>query len=183
MRFSAVDNSGVIINPLLFEGQIHGGIAQGWARHCWNTSSFDRRGQVVSGSFMDYAMPRAHHMPSFRLEELGDFCKSNPIGVKGAGESGTVGAPPAIIAAIVDALRDYDVTDIADAGDMPSRVWQADAPATMAASKSMQPAASPEPDFPESGRRDRDGAGVRNFRSRRPQPAATAGLLRGPAAS
>jgi len=124
VRFSAVDDSGVIINPLLFEGQIHGGIAQGVGQALLEHVIFDNDGQVVSGSFMDYAMPRAHHMPSFQLEELGEFCKSNPIGVKGAGESGTVGAPPAIIAAIVDALRDFDVTDI----DMPatsSRVWQA----------------------------------------------------------
>jgi aerobic carbon-monoxide dehydrogenase large subunit len=124
VRFTAVDDSGTIINPLLFEGQIHGGIAQGVGQALLEHVVFDREGQVVSGSFMDYAMPRAHDMPSFRLEELGDFCKSNPIGVKGAGESGTVGAPPAIVAAIVDALRGYDVTDI----PMPAtsaRVWQA----------------------------------------------------------
>ncbi len=124
VRFSCVDDSGTIINPLLFEGQIHGGIAQGIGQALLELVAFDASGQIVSGSFMDYAMPHAHDMPSFRLGELGDFCRSNPLGVKGAGENGTVGAPPAIIAAIVDALRDYDVTDI----PMPAtsaRVWEA----------------------------------------------------------
>jgi aerobic carbon-monoxide dehydrogenase large subunit len=125
VRFAAVDDSGVIINPLLFEGQIHGGIAQGIGQALMENVAFDpSSGQLLSGSFQDYAMPRADDMPNFQLEELGDFCKSNPIGVKGAGESGTVGAPPAIIAAIVDALRDYGVTDI----QMPAtaaKVWQA----------------------------------------------------------
>jgi carbon-monoxide dehydrogenase large subunit len=125
VRYTAVDDAGVIINPLLFAGQIHGGIAQGIGQALMENVAFDpSSGQLLSGSFLDYAMPRAEDMPSFRLEELGDFCKSNPIGVKGAGESGTVGAPPAIISAIVDALKDYGVTDI----DMPAtsaRVWQA----------------------------------------------------------
>ena len=125
MRFTAVDDSGVIINPLLFEGQIHGGIAQGIGQALMENIAFDpSSGQLLSGSFQDYAMPRAEDMPNFMLEELGDFCKSNPLGVKGAGESGTVGAPPAIIGAIVDALKDYGVVDI----DMPAtsaRVWQA----------------------------------------------------------
>jgi aerobic carbon-monoxide dehydrogenase large subunit len=125
VRHTAVDDAGVIINPLLFEGQIHGGIAQGIGQALMEDVRFDPgSGQLLSGSFQDYAMPKATDMPSFTLEELGDFCKSNPIGVKGAGESGTVGAPPAIIAAIVDALKDYDVTDI----PMPAtaaRVWAA----------------------------------------------------------
>jgi carbon-monoxide dehydrogenase large subunit len=125
VRFTAVDDSGVIINPLLFEGQIHGGIAQGIGQALMENVEFDpATGQLLSGSFQDYAMPRAEDMPNFTLKELGDFCKSNPIGVKGAGESGTVGAPPAIIAAIVDALKDYGVTDI----PMPAtaaRVWAA----------------------------------------------------------
>jgi carbon-monoxide dehydrogenase large subunit len=81
-------------------------------------------GQLLSGSFQDYAMPRAEDVPNFILEELGTAEKSNPLGVKGAGESGTVGAPPAIIGAIVDALKDYGVVDIS----MPAtsaRIWQA----------------------------------------------------------
>ena len=125
VRFTAVDDSGVIINPLLFEGQIHGGIAQGIGQALMENVAFDpSSGQLLSGSFQDYAMPRAEDIPNFQLEELGDFCKSNPIGVKGAGESGTVGAPPAIMAAIVDALKDYNVTDI-DMPATPAKVWQA----------------------------------------------------------
>jgi carbon-monoxide dehydrogenase large subunit len=125
VRFTAVDDSGTIINPLLFEGQIHGGIAQGLGQALMENIAFDpATGQLLSGSFQDYAMPRAEDMPNFILEELGTFEKSNPLGVKGAGESGTVGAPPAIIGAIVDALKDYGVVDI----PMPAtsaRIWQA----------------------------------------------------------
>ena len=125
VRYAAVDDSGVIINPLLFEGQIHGGIAQGIGQALMENVAFHpSTGQLLSGSFQDYAMPRAEDMPNFQLEELGDFCKSNPIGVKGAGESGTVGAPPAIIAAVVDALKDHGVTDI-QMPATPARVWQA----------------------------------------------------------
>jgi aerobic carbon-monoxide dehydrogenase large subunit len=125
VRYTAVDDAGLIINPMLFEAQIHGGIAQGIGQALMENVAIDpNTGQILSGSFQDYAMPRAEDMPYFDLGELGDFCKSNPIGVKGAGESGTVGAPPAIIAAIVDALHDYGVTDI----PMPAtaaRVWAA----------------------------------------------------------
>jgi len=125
VRYTAVDDVGVIINPLLFEGQVHGGLAQGIGQALLENMEFDpATGQLLSGSFQDYAMPRAEHMPPFQVRELGDFCKSNPIGVKGAGENGTVGAPPAIIAAIVDALKDYDVTDIPMPAT-PARVWAA----------------------------------------------------------
>jgi carbon-monoxide dehydrogenase large subunit len=125
VRYTAVDDVGVIINPLLFEGQVHGGLAQGIGQALLENVEFDpNTGQLLSGSFQDYAMPRAEHMPPFQVGELGDFCKSNPIGVKGAGENGTVGAPPAIIAAIVDALKDYDVTDILMPAT-PARVWAA----------------------------------------------------------
>ena len=125
MKFTAVDDSGTIINPLLFEGQIHGGIVQGLGQALMENIAFDpATGQLLSGSFQDYAMPRAGDVPKFDLEELGTPEKSNPLGVKGAGESGTVGAPPAIIGAIVDALKDYGVVDI----PMPAtaaRVWEA----------------------------------------------------------
>ncbi|WP_229266874.1 xanthine dehydrogenase family protein molybdopterin-binding subunit [Leptospira sp. severe_002] len=125
VKFTAVDDSGTIINPLLFEGQIHGGIVQGLGQALMENIAFDpSTGQLLSGSFQDYAMPRAEDVPHFNLEELGTAEKSNPLGVKGAGESGTVGAPPAIIGAIVDALKDYGVIDI----PMPAtsaRIWQA----------------------------------------------------------
>jgi carbon-monoxide dehydrogenase large subunit len=124
-RYLGVDDSGVIINPLLFEGQIHGGLAMGIGQALLEKVEFDSTsGQPLSGSFMDYGMPRAEHFPTFELHELPDRCRNNPIGVKGAGESGTVAAPPTIINAIVDALQDYGVTDV-EMPATPIRVWRA----------------------------------------------------------
>jgi len=124
-RYTAVDDSGLIINPLLFEGQIHGGIAQGIGQALCENIEYDAgSGQLLSGSFLDYCMPRADDMPSFHLDELGSACKTNPLGVKGAGESGTVGAPPAIINAIVDALDAYGVRHV-EMPATPERVWRA----------------------------------------------------------
>ena len=125
LRFTAVDDSGRIINPLLFEGQIHGGIAMGIGQALMEKVAYDPgSGQLLSGSFLDYAMPRARDIPLFRLDELGTPCKTNPLGVKGAGESGTVGAPPAVINAIVDALQPYGVVDV-EMPATPERVWRA----------------------------------------------------------
>ena len=125
VRYTAVDDSGVIINPLLLEGQIHGGIAQGIGQALLEEIVFDREsGQLLSGSFMDYGMPHAHDMPFFHLGEHNAPCRTNPVGVKGAGESGTVGAPPAVINAILDALAPLGVGDIAMPAT-PLRVWQA----------------------------------------------------------
>ncbi|HUC68620.1 MAG TPA: xanthine dehydrogenase family protein molybdopterin-binding subunit [Stellaceae bacterium] len=123
-RYTAVDDSGVIINPLLFEGQIHGGIAMGIGQALLENVAYDAAGQLLSATFLDYGMPRADDMPSFHLDELGTACKTNPLGVKGAGESGTVGAPPAVINAILDALAPLGVRDIAMPAT-PERIWQA----------------------------------------------------------
>jgi carbon-monoxide dehydrogenase large subunit len=125
VRYTGVDDSGVIINPLLFEGQIHGGLAMGIGQALLEHVAFDdSSGQLLSGSFMDYCMPKAEHFSWFDMHELPDRCRSNPIGVKGAGESGTVGAPPTVINAIVDALRDRGVRDVPMPAT-PMRVWQA----------------------------------------------------------
>jgi carbon-monoxide dehydrogenase large subunit len=124
-RYVGVDDSGVIINPLLFEGQIHGGLAMGIGQALLEHVAYDpESGQNLSASFMDYCMPKAGHFSSFDMHELPDRCRSNPIGVKGAGESGTVGAPPTVINAIVDALRERGVTDVPMPAT-PMRVWQA----------------------------------------------------------
>ena len=124
-RFIAVDDVGVALNPLLVDGQIHGGIAQGVGQALWEGVTFDREsGQLLSGSFMDYCMPRADDLPSFEVELHEVPTKTNPLGVKGAGEAGCVGAPAAAINAILDALTPLGVTDIA----MPAtaeRVWRA----------------------------------------------------------
>ena len=124
-RFAAVDDLGMIINPLICEGQIQGGIAQGLGQALLETVSYDSEsGQLLSGSFMDYGMPRAAHMPDIEsaLEQIP--AKTNPLGIKGIGESGTIGAPPTIVNAVIDALRDRGVTHI-DMPMTPSRVWQA----------------------------------------------------------
>ncbi len=125
MRYTGVDDSGVIINPLLFAGQIHGGIAQGIGQALCENMVYDPdTGQLQSGSFMDYCMPRAADMPSFTLDDIEVPCPTNPLGVKGAGESGTVPAMPVIIHAILDALAPHGVTHI-DMPATPHRVWQA----------------------------------------------------------
>ena len=127
-RYTAVDDSGVIINPLLYAGQIHGGLAMGIGQALMEDMTYDREtGQLIAGSFMDYAMPRADDMPPVDGMILGHHdvaCATNPLGAKGGGESGTVGALPAVINAIVDALSDHGVRDI----PMPAtaaRIWAA----------------------------------------------------------
>ncbi len=124
-RFAAVDDLGMIINPMICEGQIQGGIAQGLGQALLESVSYDpESGQLLSGSFMDYGMPRAAHMPDIKsaLEQIP--AKTNPLGIKGIGESGTIGAPPTIVNAVIDALRDRGVTHI-DMPMTPSRVWHA----------------------------------------------------------
>ena len=124
-RFSAVDDVGHPINPLLLHGQVHGGIAQGIGQALFEHVAFDREsGQMLSGSFMDYCMPRADDMPGFDLDDHDVPCTTNPLGVKGAGEAGTIGAPPAIVSAVLDALAPLGVSDI-DMPMTPNRVWNA----------------------------------------------------------
>jgi carbon-monoxide dehydrogenase large subunit len=104
VRYNAVEDVGHMINPLLVAGQVHGGIAQGVGQALMETIVYDASGQLVSGSFMDYAMPRAENFCDFALSENEVPTKTNPLGVKGAGESGTVGALPAVMNAVNDAL-------------------------------------------------------------------------------
>jgi carbon-monoxide dehydrogenase large subunit len=124
-RLHVVDDVGTVMNPLLLKGQLHGGVAQGVGQVLMEDIVYDAEsGQLVSGSFMDYCMPRAADFPSIEIETHPVPTKTNPIGVKGAGESGTVGAPPAVMAAIMNALAPLGV----EAFDMPAtphRVWQA----------------------------------------------------------
>lgn len=121
---TAVDDVGHAINPLLLEGQIHGGIAQAAGQVLKEAVLHGDDGQLLTGSFTDYAMPRAADFPRFRLALRPVPTKTNPLGVKGGAETGTVGLPPAIVSAIVDALRPLGVTDIA-APCTPLAVWQA----------------------------------------------------------
>jgi carbon-monoxide dehydrogenase large subunit len=123
-RYSVVDDVGTVLNPLLLHGQIHGGVAQGAGQILMEDISFDSSGQLVTGSFMDYAMPRATDLSSIKAESNPVPTKTNPLGVKGAGEAGSVGALPAVANAIVDALSEFGVRHI-DMPATPERIWRA----------------------------------------------------------
>ncbi len=123
LRYTVVDDFGTVLNPKLLEGQVHGGIGQGLGQALLEHTVYDRdSGQLVTGSFMDYAMPRAANLPpiTFKLNHIPST--TNPMGMKGAGEAGAIGAPPAIINALVDALADLGI-DHVDMPATPSAVW------------------------------------------------------------
>ncbi|KAB2898480.1 MAG: xanthine dehydrogenase family protein molybdopterin-binding subunit [Burkholderiaceae bacterium] len=124
-RFSAVDDFGTIINPMIVEGQVHGGLVQGIGQALMEHGVYDREtGQLLTGSFMDYAMPRADDFPTFQLGHVCTPCTHNPLGTKGCGEAGAIGSPPAVINAVLDALRPLGVKDF-DMPASPHRVWEA----------------------------------------------------------
>ena len=122
--FTAVDDFGKIINPMIVEGQVHGGLAQGIGQALLEAGVYDREsGQLITGTYMDYTMPRADDLPSFKVGTEVTACTHNPLGVKGCGEAGAIGAPAAVINAIVDALAHLGVRDI-EMPATPQRVWQ-----------------------------------------------------------
>ncbi len=123
-RYFVVDDFGTIVNPLLAEGQVHGGIVQGIGQALLEKVIYDGDGQLLTGSYMDYAMPRADHVPDIAFEDHPVPATTNVIGAKGAGEAGCSGALAAIMNAMVDALAEYGVTSI-DMPATPHRVWQA----------------------------------------------------------
>jgi carbon-monoxide dehydrogenase large subunit len=123
VRYSVTDDVGKAVNPLIVRGQVHGGVAQGYGQAVLERTAFDREsGQLLSGSLMDYALPRADDLPDIEVDLIEVPCVSNPLGVKGAGEAGAVGSPPAVINAIVDALGVDGVTHI-DMPATPENVW------------------------------------------------------------
>jgi carbon-monoxide dehydrogenase large subunit len=125
VRYSVTDDVGKAINPMVVRGQVHGGVAQGLGQAILERTSFDpASGQLLSGSFMDYALPRADDLPDIEVDLIEVPCVSNPLGVKGAGEAGAVGSPPAVINAIIDALSPVGVTQI-DMPATPEKVWKA----------------------------------------------------------
>ncbi len=130
-KFVAIDDVGNIINPLVVHGQVQGGVIQGIGQALMEAGVYDEDGQLVTGSFMDYCMPRADDVPFIHSDLTITPCPFNPLGVKGCGEMGTIGSPPAVINAIVDALKDYGVRHI-DMPATPQRVWQAMQTATAA---------------------------------------------------
>jgi carbon-monoxide dehydrogenase large subunit len=122
-RFIGVDDCGNIINPLIVTGQIHGGIAQGVGQALIEEAVYDTDGQLVTASFMDYAMPRARDFPRFELDHTITPSPLNPMGVKGVGEAGTIGSTPCIVNAVVDALGEFGVTHI-DMMLRPEKLWR-----------------------------------------------------------
>jgi carbon-monoxide dehydrogenase large subunit len=125
VRYTVCDDVGKAINPLIVRGQVAGGVAQGFGQAVLERTVYDPdSGQLLSGSFMDYALPRANELPDIEVELLEIPCASNPMGVKGAGEAGAVGSPPAVINAIIDALSSDGITHI-DMPATPERVWRA----------------------------------------------------------
>jgi carbon-monoxide dehydrogenase large subunit len=122
--FVSVDDCGTRVSPMLVDGQVHGGIAQGVAQAVLEEVVYDREGQLVTGSLMDYALPRADDLPSFVTDQTVTVTPFNPLGAKGIGEAATIGSTPAVVNAVMDALRPYGIRHL----DMPlraERVWQA----------------------------------------------------------
>ncbi len=125
--FTAVDDFGNVVNPMIVTGQVHGGIAQGIGQALLENCAYDENGQLLSASYMDYAMPRADDLPMFAVDHSCQTpCTHNPLGVKGCGEAGAIGSPPSVVNAVVDALQSAgkDVTHI-DMPLSPARVWAA----------------------------------------------------------
>src|SRR6266498_442024 len=121
VNWTAVDDFGVIVNPMIVEGQVHGGIAQGVGQALLESAVYDKDGQLVTGSYMDYCMPRAHDVPSFKVDVTVTKCPSNPLGIKGCGEAGAIAAPAAVINAITDAIGSEHIAMPAT----PQAVWTA----------------------------------------------------------
>jgi len=124
VRYSEVDDVGTVLNPMLLHGQIHGGVAQGAGQVLMEDIHFDASGQLVTASFMDYAMPHAHNLSDIEVESNPVPTKTNPLGTKGAGEAGNVGALPAVANAVVDALSEFGIRHI-EMPATPERIWRA----------------------------------------------------------
>ncbi|UVK45784.1 xanthine dehydrogenase family protein molybdopterin-binding subunit [Mesorhizobium sp. AR07] len=121
IQFVAADDFGNIINPMIVEGQVHGGLAQGIGQALLEGAHYDNSGQLLTASYMDYTMPRASDLPSFKVSTSNTPCPGNPLGIKGCGEAGAIGSPPAVINAITDAIGSNDLAMPAS----PSSVWAA----------------------------------------------------------
>ena len=122
-RYAVVDDVGTVINELTLEGQVHGGLAQGIGAALFEEAVWDDSGQLITGSFMDYAMPLAEEFPMFTIDRTVTPSPHNPLGVKGMGESPTVAAVPALVNAVVDAMAHLGVTHV-DIPLKPEKVWR-----------------------------------------------------------
>ncbi|MGI9296445.1 MAG: xanthine dehydrogenase family protein molybdopterin-binding subunit [Gammaproteobacteria bacterium] len=123
-KFTAVDDVGRVVNPMIVEGQVQGGVAQGIGQALLEQAEYDSDGQLLTGSFMDYAMPRADNVPNIAVHQTTTLCAHNSLGVKGCGEVGAIGSPPAVINAVLDALAEKGVEDIKMPAT-PFRIWEA----------------------------------------------------------
>jgi len=133
LRYSCVNDFGTVVNPMIVAGQLHGGVVQGIGQALMEKTVYDENGQLLTGSFMDYAMPRAADVPFFALADHGVPTKTNPLGVKGCGEAGCAGGLPSTVNAVIDALADYGIRHV-DMPLTPFRIWQA-----IQAAKSTRP--------------------------------------------
>jgi carbon-monoxide dehydrogenase large subunit len=127
-RFAAADDFGNVINPMIVSGQVHGGLAQGIGQALLENTTYDADGQLISASYMDYAMPRADDVPFYSVDHSCQTpCTHNPLGVKGCGEAGAIGSPPSVVNAVIDALQSGGHTNVThiDMPLTPSRVWSA----------------------------------------------------------
>ena len=125
VRYTAADDFGTAINPMLLLGQIQGGLAQGIGQALTERTVYEREsGQLLTGTYMDYAVPRASDLPDLDIVLLGEATGANRLGVKGAGQAGAIAAPPAVVAAVLDALAPLGVTHL-DMPLTPERVWRA----------------------------------------------------------
>jgi CO/xanthine dehydrogenase Mo-binding subunit len=123
-RYVAVDDVGRVINPMIVDGQVHGGIAQGVAQALWEGAVYDDQGQLTTSSLLDYAIPKAEFLPPLEVERTETPTDVNPLGIKGAGETGTIASTPAVVNAVVDALAPLGIRHL-DMPLTPERVWRA----------------------------------------------------------
>jgi carbon-monoxide dehydrogenase large subunit len=125
VAYTAVDDVGVVLNPLIVEGQVHGGVVQGVGQALGENCVYDpASGQLLTGSFLDYRMPRADDLPQIVVATQSTPCRHNPLGVKGCGEVGTIASPATVMSAVVDALSPYGITHL-DVPATPQRIWDA----------------------------------------------------------
>ncbi|MCC6704866.1 MAG: molybdopterin-dependent oxidoreductase, partial [Thermomicrobiales bacterium] len=124
VRYLAVDDVGNVVNPLIVDGQIHGGIAQGLAQALFEGAVYDANGELLTGTMSDYAIPKASMVPVYELDRTVTPSPVNPLGVKGAGEAGTIASTPAVANAVIDAVAHLGIKHI-DMPLTPERVWRA----------------------------------------------------------
>jgi carbon-monoxide dehydrogenase large subunit len=124
LRYVAVDDVGTVVNPTIVDGQVHGGLAQGIAQALWEEAVYDEDGNLVTGNMVTYAIPSSAELPSFELARTETPSPTNPLGVKGVGETGAIASPAAVVNAVVDALSHLGVDDV-QMPTTPERVWRA----------------------------------------------------------